>query len=312
MTENNVKQTPKQLLWTCAAIVLGNFLLAFAVAAFIIPSGVIMGGATGVGIIITHFIPLDTAAVIFVLNMLALALGYFVLGKGFAVKTVASSILYPMFLKVVQSIPGIDSLTDDWLLSVLLSGALVGVALFLSHLARRGGTMTELRRTYPAYFASKNKIALTPAIDTDKVLREIAARYAGERVDTTDGVKIGTVYRALDGTGSSLGYVIETTSGEGYGGNITLYAGITNDGIVNGVSILSIAETPGLGMRAGEVLIPQFAGKMATGFTYTKSGSQSDSEIDAISGATITTEAVTNAVNGAVSAFTRDLQKGGE
>ena len=190
MTENNVKQTPKQLLWTCAAIVLGNFLLAFAVAAFIIPSGVIMGGATGVGIIITHFIPLDTAAVIFVLNMLALALGYFVLGKGFAVKTVASSILYPMFLKVVQSIPGIDSLTDDWLLSVLLSGALVGVALFLSHLARRGGTMTELRRTYPAYFASKNKIALTPAIDTDKVLREIAARYAGERVDTTDGVKI--------------------------------------------------------------------------------------------------------------------------
>ena len=68
--------------------------------------------------------------------------------------------------------------------------ALVGVALFLSHLARRGGTMTELRRPYPAYFASKNKIALTPAIDTDKVLREIAARYAGERVDTTDGVKI--------------------------------------------------------------------------------------------------------------------------
>ncbi len=50
--------------------------------------------------------------------------------------------------------------------------------------------MTELRRTCPAYFASKNKIALTPAIDTDKVLREIAARYAGERVDTTDGVKI--------------------------------------------------------------------------------------------------------------------------
>ena len=50
--------------------------------------------------------------------------------------------------------------------------------------------MTELRRTYPAYFASKNKIALTPAIDTDKVLRRIAARYAGERVDTTDGVKI--------------------------------------------------------------------------------------------------------------------------
>ena len=109
-----------------------------------------------------------------------------------------------------------------------------------------------------------------------------------------------------------MGYVIETTSGEGYGGNITLYAGITNDGIVNGVSILTISETPGLGMRAEEVLVPQFAEKQTAVFNYTKTGSQSDSEIDAISGATITTKAVINAVNGAVSAFTQDLQKGGE
>ena len=68
--------------------------------------------------------------------------------------------------------------------------ALVGVALFLTYLAQRGGTMTELRRTYPAYFASKNKIALTPAIDVDKVLHEIKQRYSNEKVNDIDGVKI--------------------------------------------------------------------------------------------------------------------------
>lgn len=68
--------------------------------------------------------------------------------------------------------------------------ALVGTALFLTYLAQRGLTMTQLRATYPAYFASKNKIELTPAIDVDKVLREIKARYAGEHVNDIDGVKI--------------------------------------------------------------------------------------------------------------------------
>ncbi len=68
--------------------------------------------------------------------------------------------------------------------------ALVGVALFLSFLVKKGMTMTELRKTYPAYFASKNKIQLTPAIDVDKVLHEMKARYAGEKVNDIDGVKI--------------------------------------------------------------------------------------------------------------------------
>lgn len=68
--------------------------------------------------------------------------------------------------------------------------ALVGVALFLTHLARSGMKMTELRATYPAYFASKRKIELTPAIDVDKVLHELKNRYSGERVNDIDGVKI--------------------------------------------------------------------------------------------------------------------------
>jgi phosphomannomutase len=68
--------------------------------------------------------------------------------------------------------------------------ALVGVALFLTYLAQKGCTMTELRKSYPAYYASKNKIALTPEIDVDKVLLEIKKRYAGEQINDIDGVKI--------------------------------------------------------------------------------------------------------------------------
>ena len=68
--------------------------------------------------------------------------------------------------------------------------ALVGVALFLTYLVERGLKMPELRATYPAYFASKNKIQLTPAIDVDKVLLEMKQRYSAERVNDIDGVKI--------------------------------------------------------------------------------------------------------------------------
>lgn len=68
--------------------------------------------------------------------------------------------------------------------------ALVGTALFLTYLAKKNMTMTALRATYPAYFASKNKIELTPAIDVDKVLLEMKNRYSSEQVNDIDGVKI--------------------------------------------------------------------------------------------------------------------------
>ena len=68
--------------------------------------------------------------------------------------------------------------------------ALVGVALFLTYLAEQGCSMTELRKRYPAYFASKNKIELTPAIDVDNLLLTMKERYANERVNDIDGVKI--------------------------------------------------------------------------------------------------------------------------
>ena len=68
--------------------------------------------------------------------------------------------------------------------------ALMGIALFLTHLAKLNLTASQLRKTYPEYFISKNKIELTPQIDVDKVLAEVEAKYQHEKVNTIDGVKI--------------------------------------------------------------------------------------------------------------------------
>ncbi|WP_159521059.1 phosphoglucosamine mutase [Sunxiuqinia indica] len=68
--------------------------------------------------------------------------------------------------------------------------ALVGIALFLTHLAKSGKTCTELRKTYPNYFISKNKIELTPEIDVDVILVKMKEKYRNEQVNDIDGVKI--------------------------------------------------------------------------------------------------------------------------
>lgn len=121
--------------------------------------------------------------------------------------------------------------------------------------------------------------------------------------DKVDGVDIDEVMRAIDSNGNLIGYVITVTDHEGYGGDIQFSMGVTFDGTLNGISLLSISETAGLGMKAGDVLVPQFADKNVEQFTYTKSGAAGESEIDAISGATITTNAVVNGVNAGLSYF---------
>ncbi len=124
------------------------------------------------------------------------------------------------------------------------------------------------------------------------------------------GADIDELMAAKDASGALLGYVITVTDHEGYGGDIQFSMGITNEGTLNGISLLSISETAGLGMRAGEVLVPQFADKNVSKFTYTKTGATADSEIDAISGATITTNAVVNGVNAGFAYFDKILKGG--
>lgn len=68
--------------------------------------------------------------------------------------------------------------------------ALVGIALFLSHLARSGKSASRLRASYPNYHISKNKIELTPAVDVDQILKEIQVKYEKQPINDIDGLKI--------------------------------------------------------------------------------------------------------------------------
>ena len=87
--------------------------------------------------------------------------------------------------------------------------------------------------------------------------------------------------------------------------------GILNDGTVKGVEMLSIGETAGLGMKSDESDFKnQFKDKQVEKFSYTKTGEEGDDKIDAISGATITTNAVTNAVDSALVYFQNELGGG--
>ena len=117
---------------------------------------------------------------------------------------------------------------------------------------------------------------------------------------------------AEDASGETLGYAFTITDSEGYGGDIQFTMGVQNDGTLNGISILSISETAGLGMKATtDDFKNQFKDKNVEKFTYTKTGASSDDEIDAISGATITTNAMTNGVNAGLCAF-RYVEGGAE
>lgn len=124
------------------------------------------------------------------------------------------------------------------------------------------------------------------------------------------GVDIDEVMCAKDAAGAVIGYVLTVTGHEGYAGDIQFTMGLTKEGVLNGISLLSISETPGLGMKAEDVVVPQFVNKQVERFSTTKTGAADDSSIDAISGATITTEAIVNAVNGGLVYF-QNVLKGG-
>ncbi len=175
------------------------------------------------------------------------------------------------------------------------------------------------------YQVTKEPIARQEALKLEQACREVFADAASfeagsfdaqeaERVLSENGFaaqEIEDCQTALDGGGTAIGYVLTVNTHEGYGGDIRFTMGIRADGSLNGISLLEISETPGLGMRAGEVLVPQFAGRSAQAFTYVKGGgAAAENEIDAISGATITTNAVTNGVNAGLCYFAQVLKGG--
>ena len=191
-----------------------------------------------------------------------------------------------------------SAVKNVWCLTIITLVAGFGLGYVYEITKEPIAAMEESTRTaaYKAVFPEASEFA-----DTEDVSE--TAPGVLEKAGIT-GVDIDSKELALDATGSVIGYVFNITSHEGYGGEITLSLGIDTTGMVKGIEILSISETPGLGMKAKEDKFrDQFANKTVTQFSYTKTGASADFEIDAISGATITTKAVTNAVNAGLAYF---------
>lgn len=150
---------------------------------------------------------------------------------------------------------------------------------------------------YRAVFEDADSFVELPGFTTETATQ--AALESGYPEDT-----IENCVQAVDADGNLLGYVINATDPNSYGGDVTLSLGVRVDGTVNGYSITTINDTAGLGMKAKEESFSsQFENKQVDMFVVTKTGATSDDEIDAISGATITSDAVTSAVNAGLSYY---------
>lgn len=179
--------------------------------------------------------------------------------------------------------------TISLMLITLIAGLLLGAVYEITKEPIAKESQRAKEEAYRAVFAQADSFEAVE-LDETQVQKEL------------DGkgflVTINEAMRVLDSSGQVAGYVLTVTDHEGYGGDIQFAMGVQKDGTLNGISFLSISETAGLGMKAKEdAFRKQFEGKKAESIVYTKNGASADNEIDALSGATITTSAVTNGVN---------------
>ncbi|MCR5206736.1 MAG: RnfABCDGE type electron transport complex subunit G [Lachnospiraceae bacterium] len=154
-----------------------------------------------------------------------------------------------------------------------------------------------------AVFAEMKETSEASAEEVSKAQALIDQNNKNKEFDT---ITIDEVLQALDENGNKIGDIITVTSKKGYGGQITIIMGVSDDETLKGIEFLSISETPGLGMKAKDDdpdkdsdFKDQFKGVQPGSYKLTKRNinMSGTTEIDAISSATITTSAVTNMLN---------------
>ena len=189
---------------------------------------------------------------------------------------------------------------DAWILFAitLISGLLLGAVYQITKVPIQ---MAEAKESLHKY-----QIAYPDAVDFvfDQAIQDqvaVSKETLKEQKPEYGNVAVSVALKAVDASGNVIGHIITASSDDSYGGTVKVSVGITNEGQITGVELLEISDTPGLGMKASEPAFKdQYKDKSVEEFTVTKTGSTSDSEINAISGATITSNAVTHAVDEAL------------
>ena len=119
----------QQIAFNSLSIIAGNALYALTVVLFLVPSGLITGGATGIALGVNRVLGLPVSGVLFAINISMLVLGWVVLGSRFALTTIASTILSPLFLALWERVFADFVLTDDLVLNTIFAGLGVGISL---------------------------------------------------------------------------------------------------------------------------------------------------------------------------------------
>ena len=178
----------------------------------------------------------------------------------------------------------------------LISGLILGFVYDITKAPIAAAAKAAKNEAYAVVFPDAKDFEASDA-ETAKIA-ETADEISGKGFGH---VTIDEVVDAKDASGNNVGRVITATSKDGYNGTVQLSVGIKSDGTVVGITFLTLAETPGLGMRAGEKdFYSQYSNKNTKEFKLVKGSASGDNEIAAISGSTITSSAVTNAVNAAL------------
>lgn len=181
----------------------------------------------------------------------------------------------------------------------LVLGLILGFVYELTKEPIRAAEEAAKNAAYKAVFANADHF---DEVEIDKATAGAMMEEQGFS-DTIDAV-----LEAKDGANTKLGYVITVTAKDASQGSITFSVGIQMDGTVNGYSITSIAETPGLGMKAcEEEFYKQFMNKKVSAFTVVKQAPSASHEIETIAGSTITSKAMANGCNAAIYYFQNAL-----
>lgn len=194
-------------------------------------------------------------------------------------------------------------------LITLIAGCALGVVYEVTKEPIAEASEKAKQEAYKEVFETADSFVDLENFDADKANDIIGEKgYTDGTVTTCEVVNC---VKAVDASNNLLGYVVTMKSKAGYGGDLVFSMGITKDGILNGYSITEINETPGLGMKAqDDKFKDQFKGIKATTLEVSKNGGGEENTIQAISGATITSKAITYAVDAGL-VYVSSLLQGG-
>ena len=184
----------KKFLSSLIFVIIGNFIYALTVKLFLIPCGLVVGGTTGIALTINSLFSISISGFVFIFNMVMLAVGFLFLGKQFALTTVASSILYPAFLEVLNIFIGDYVISSDIMLCTIFSGLGIGLSLGM---VIRSGSSTGGMDIPPLILNKKFRIPVSVSLYVFDVLIILSQAFFRPIENILYGILLTVIYTMM-------------------------------------------------------------------------------------------------------------------